>query len=103
MLSDILNVLSGILIAIIPFAFWLTVIFVPPLRKPLLVGFVLIMLGFTAWLVYQQDAANGVVMKYWIESPFIAIPAGLCVFAVMAFVWIKLRFPTIHIEIEPPK
>lgn len=120
MLSDILDVLSGILIAIIPFAFWLTVIFVPPLRKPLLVGFVLIMLGFTAWLVYQQDAANGVVvytanladfhnkpdgvvMKHWIESPFIAIPSGLCVFAVMVFVWIKLRFPTIHIEIEPPK
>lgn len=112
--------LSGILIAIIPIAFWLTVIFVPPLRKPLLIGFVLIMLGWTVWLVYQQDAANGVVytanladfsnkldgvvMKHWIESPFIAIPAGLFVFAIMAFVWLKTRFfPTVTVKIEQPK
>lgn len=111
--------LSVMIIQILLFVSLLALIFIPAVRPYLIGGYMLIMLGWTVWLVYQQDAANGVVytanladfsnkpdgvvVKHWIDSPFIAIPVGVFVFAIMAFVWIKLRFPTVRIEIEQPK
>lgn len=111
--------LSVIIIQILLFVSLLALIFIPAVRPYLIGAYILYMVVGALWLVYQQDIANGVVytwrfsgflnkpdgvvMKHWIESPFIAIPAGLFVFAIMAFVWFKLRFPTVRIEIEQPK
>lgn len=108
--------LSVIVIQLLLLLTLLALIFIPPVRPYIIGAYILYMVGGALWLVYQQDIASGVVytwsfsnkpdgvvMKHWIESPFIAIPVGLCVFAVMAFVWIKLRFPTVRIQIEQPK
>ena len=111
--------LSVIVIQLLLLLTLLALIFIPPVRPYLIGSYILTMFGFILWLVYQQDIASGVVytwsfsdllnkpngvdLRHWLQSPFFAIPVGLCVFAVMAFVWIKLRFPTVRIQIEQPK
>ena len=111
--------LSVIVIQLLLLLTLLALIFIPPVRPYIIGAYILYMVGGALWLVYQQDIASGVVytwsfsdllnkpngvdLRHWLQSPFIAIPVGLCVFAVMAFVWIKLRFPTVRIQIEQPK
>lgn len=99
---DLLQNIFSIFLAILPYVFLLCVIFVPRLRKPLLLSYVFLLLGLTLYWTYENEKAMGITYEgfRWLDSTYVDI-IGLCIGVIIVVGFIgKCLFPTIYIKID---